>query len=260
MTPTRKLYYEDPFLTECSAVVTHVSAQHGVACDRTVAFPEGGGQEGDHGTLVLHEGGEERSIPFTDCQKGLGRVLFLKEFPQIQVDTPVYHSVDAALLSGFGPGMRISIRIDVRRRARLTVNHSALHLVLLGLERLRPGISALICGCHITEGSARLDFAARQRFSPEELQAVAESTSRLVEQRLPIEVFPHRAEPEAWFWRSDGVTIPCGGTHAASTASIGPLRIKRKSMGRSAERIYVETLQPDLSLERYHPLQAAAGA
>ncbi|WP_242359982.1 hypothetical protein [Anaeromyxobacter sp. SG17] len=124
--------------------------------------------------------------------------------------------------------------------------------MLMGIERLRPGISDVICGCHIAEESARLDFAARQRFSPEEMQAISDFTSRAVEKSLPVEVFPHPDEPEAWYWRCDGVTIPCGGTHAVSTASLGPLRVKRKSMGRSVERIYVETLHPELSLERYH--------
>ncbi|MBR0025603.1 MAG: hypothetical protein IJP37_00450 [Clostridia bacterium] len=44
---TNKLYYDSPFLGECRAAVTDVKAVKGgyeVATDRTVIYPEGGGQ------------------------------------------------------------------------------------------------------------------------------------------------------------------------------------------------------------------------
>lgn len=93
MKKTVKLYYEDFFLTKCEATVIDKSPK-GVVCDRTVAFAEGGGQEGDTGVLTVYKNGKQMDIPFTDTQKGYGRVLYLDDFPVIQVETPIYHVVD----------------------------------------------------------------------------------------------------------------------------------------------------------------------
>ncbi len=252
LAPTTKLYHRDPFLSECDGVIIDVDEHSGIACDQTVAFPEGGGQDGDRGTILVQAESGITQIPFADTRKGLGRVVFLKDFPNVQVDTPVYHVVPKELLGGLAPGMRVRMQIDVERRARLTVNHSALHLVLMGIERVRPGFSRSICGCHISTDSARLDFVADQRFSASELESIAAFVTEIVERDAPIDVFPHPDEPEAWYWRCQDVTIPCGGTHALSTGWIGPIRIKRKSTGRHVERIYVETTHPALPLELYH--------
>ncbi|MGN1349197.1 MAG: alanine--tRNA ligase-related protein, partial [Acutalibacteraceae bacterium] len=45
-----RLYYEDAYLTEFSAVVTQIS-ENGIVLDKTAFFPEGGGQSSDRGTL-----------------------------------------------------------------------------------------------------------------------------------------------------------------------------------------------------------------
>ena len=63
---TNKLYYKDSFLSECKAMVTDIS-EKGVVLDRTVSFPEGGGQEGDHGIIIIEE--ENQAIPFLRIHK-----------------------------------------------------------------------------------------------------------------------------------------------------------------------------------------------
>lgn len=52
--PTQRLYYEDAYLQQFTAVVTSCEAQkdgYVVTLDRTAFYPEGGGQPADHGTL-----------------------------------------------------------------------------------------------------------------------------------------------------------------------------------------------------------------
>ena len=51
---TRKLYYEDPYMTEFTAQVLEVREEKGkflVRLDATAFYPEGGGQPYDTGTL-----------------------------------------------------------------------------------------------------------------------------------------------------------------------------------------------------------------
>lgn len=47
---TEKLYYSDGYLKECEAAVTGVT-ESGIILDRTIFYPEGGGQPGDRGTF-----------------------------------------------------------------------------------------------------------------------------------------------------------------------------------------------------------------
>ena len=51
---TRKLYYDDFFLSRADARVVKVGPDV-IELDATVAYPEGGGQEADHGTLTFDD-------------------------------------------------------------------------------------------------------------------------------------------------------------------------------------------------------------
>ena len=50
MRTTEKVYYEDQYLMECPAHISRLYTE-AVELNRTVAFPEGGGQEADHGVI-----------------------------------------------------------------------------------------------------------------------------------------------------------------------------------------------------------------
>lgn len=245
---TRKLFYEDPLLGSCLATVRSIGGP-GIRFDQTVAFPEGGGQRGDRGMLEVLRTGEQ--IAFTDTQKGSGRYLLLKDFPSIHVETPIYHVVDESALGKFLVGDEVRITLDVEWRVRLTVSHTASHLLFLGVGALMPEAVENVKGCSITSDYARFDFGVSTRFTPETLDQIQQVANDYVDRDLPVTLFSHAQEPEAWYWECDNKVIPCGGTHLQTTGPMGPLQVRRKNLGKNLERVIVTFAKPELDTSLY---------
>jgi misacylated tRNA(Ala) deacylase len=233
---TLELFREDAYLRECTATVVAVSAT-GVVLDRTVFYPLGGGQAGDSGVLLL--GGAELRI--ADTRKGKdaeGRPT--REV--VHVPAPGQE----ALLAGLQPGATLTARIDWERRHRLMRFHTTTHL----LCHLVP---QLVNGCSITEDYARLDFNMTEPLDKDQL---TEGIAKLVAAAHPVRISsisdeeldanpqlvksmsvqPPRGTGRIRTVRVGGEQLvdlqPCGGTHVASTAEIGPVlvtKIEKKS-------------------------------
>ena len=230
---TAKLCIAAPWSSASTGTVVEI-ANGRVRLDRTVAYPESGGQEGDRGVLI---GAADVDVPFVDTVREPGRVLFLPGFSGVQVDAPIHHVLAEPHANTLHVGERVEVRLDVARRARLTLSHSASHLLFLAVEAVRPGTTAGVIGCHIREDQARFDFSVPARFTEDELARIEEVANSLVARDLPIAVEPHPDEPQALYWRCDGHVIPCGGTHLERTGCIGTLRVSRRSIGKGKERL-----------------------
>ena len=240
---TIKKYYEDEFLSSCTSKITAILQNEpgGIVCESTVAFAEGGGQEGDAG-VIIRENGEE--IPFTYTSKFGGRRLIGGEFDGICVESDVLHHLEASDLTKF--------KINITRRAKLSCYHGALHLALMGLERSRPLIADKIYGCKISEDGARLDFRVDDKFSAQELEDAMKIANDYIKQELKIETFPSQSEPEALFWECDGRKMACGGTHFKNTKFFGEIIIKRKNIGKGADRMKIEIINMPNLIGFYH--------
>lgn len=249
MDATRKLFYEDPLLAECDAEVIGLGRK-GVVLNQTVAFPEGGGQEGDRGKLTIVE--HARAVEFFDTIKGPGKSFFRDDFPSIQVNTHIYHVVGPDIVSEFQVGMAVRVRIDVVRRARLTTSHTGLHVVLMGLEEFKPGLSRHIVGCHIAEDHARLDFKVQERIDGQLLGKVKQYVEELVDSDAEVRTVAHPEEPEALYWECREKRYPCGGTHLASCGHIGVVELKRKNIGKGLDRVIVHFPSSQTYAHVYH--------
>ncbi|MGV3655379.1 MAG: alanyl-tRNA editing protein [Noviherbaspirillum sp.] len=248
---TTLLYYEDMFLNRASAHVVEIGEDY-IELDRTVAYPEGGGQEADTGMIIRNNG---QSIRFTGAKKLLGRMIFLDEFPNIQVEGVIRHLVhpeDAFLLSACRVGEKVDVAIDIERRARLSLSHTASHLLYIGINQVRPDAIAGIFGCHIKIDSARFDCRVKERITALELQQIAEISSQLASRNSGIEMSSHHLEQEARYWKCEGHVIACGGTHLEHTGAVGPISIRRKCLGTGKERISCEFPSASIALEKYH--------
>ena len=224
---TEELFREDATLRECEARITAVDAA-GIRLDRTVFYPQGGGQAGDAGMLRLADGRELRIV---DTRKGVqpGEIVHL---PAPDTD-----------LSNLHVGTTVTARIDWQRRHRHMRFHTATHL-------LCALVPHPVDGCSITTGYARLDFHMTE---PLDKEALTQGLARLVAEGHAVShrwiteaeldanpglvrsmsVQPPRGQGRVRVMEVDGVDLqPCGGTHVANTAEIGPVvvtKIEKKS-------------------------------
>jgi len=226
---TEELFREDAALEACDAVVTSRD-ERGIRLDRTVFYPQGGGQAGDRGELLLDDG---RAIAIVDTKKGAepGEIVHVPAPDQ------------EALLAELRPGARVRARIDVERRRRHMRFHTATHL-------LCALVPHPVDGCSITADYARLDFHMAEPLDKEQLTA---GLARFVAGRHPVHqrwiteeeldanpqlvrsmsVQPPRGLGRVRVIDVAGVDLqPCGGTHVSNTAEIGAVvvtKIEKKS-------------------------------
>lgn len=235
MITTLPLYREAGYQRSCEATVTAVD-ERGVQLDRSVFYPLGGGQPGDSGHLVTADG-HRIVIADTRRERESGEHLHVPEDP-------------SALGGAVRPGDTVTLELDWERRHRIMRFHSALHL-------LCSLIDAPVTSGSIQVDRSRLDFDLAD---PIDKAPIEEALNALVARDVPMSTrritdAELDAQPELVRTMSvqpprdatgtirlvefAGVDLqPCGGTHVASTAEIGPLRIRKiEKKGRQNRRI-----------------------
>ena len=238
MSETEQLYNTDAYQRTFEASVLDVDeAQRRVALDRTAFYPGGGGQPADEGELVWDGG--RATVPKVTREGGL-----------------VWH-----WLAGEGPvpdpRAEVAGTLDWDRRYLLMRTHTALH-VLCGVIWTEYGVA--VTGGNMTPGQGRLDFG---------LDAMSTELGQRVERRVNEEIERARevlvafvdraqADDDPALIRTKANLIPAtidplrvidiigldrqadGGTHVASTAEIGAVRVtKTESKGKANKRIRI---------------------
>jgi misacylated tRNA(Ala) deacylase len=231
---TELLFRDDAYAVEFEAEV--VSAEAGkVVLDRTLFYPEGGGQLGDQGVLLLADG---RELKVQDSRKGA-----------VPGDV-IHHLADAALT--LTPGTRLKGRIDWERRHRFMRMHTCLHL-------LSAVIVAPVTGGAVGDGYGRLDFDLPE--SPDQAE-VQEKLNALIRQDDPVSfrwiseaeldahpelvktmsVQPPRGHGQVRLVEVAGIDLqPCGGTHVRRIGEIGAVLISKvEKKGKQNRRVRLE--------------------
>ncbi len=204
---TERLYYADAFRADCRArVVSCRPGKNGyeVVLDRTVFYPEGGGQPGDTGRLG--------AVRVTDTHERSGEVV---------------HYCDAPLT----PGEEIEAVIDWPRRFDLMQQHSGEH-IFSGLVYQTYGYHNV--GFHLGAETVTIDFDGM--IDEAGLRAIELRANEAVWRDEPVEIFyPSETELAALDYRSKKtltgavriVRFPgsdvcaCCGTHVRTAGQIG---------------------------------------
>lgn len=231
---TVELFKEDSYLQTCEAEITSLH-DTGFSCDQTVFYAAGGGQPGDTGTIVSASGD---TIAITNTFR--------------DSDSGAYvHGIETADLESVSVGDKVTLQIDWDRRYRLMRMHSCLHM-------LCAIIPAPVTGGSIQDGRGRLDFDLPETIDKEvntgKLNELimgdhTMSTRWITDDELDanpalvrtLSAPPPRGTGKVRLVEFKDVDLqPCGGTHVASTAEIGTVRIQKvEKKGKMNRRIIV---------------------
>ena len=234
---TERLYATQQYLAETSATVVDVDADdRRVLLDRTVFYPGGGGQPHDTGRLSIGDD-DLTVVRVTEDARG------------------VWHWLD---LAPPPTATALTARIDWDRRHRLMRTHTAMH-ALCGVVWAR--YASPVTGGNMEPGQGRLDFELPD-WDPEDRAPLEEALNAALAAAHPVEIaFLPRAEADAdpSLIRTKVSLLPAdlaivrvvdivgldrqadGGTHVASTAEVGEIRIAQvESKGKGFRRIRVD--------------------
>jgi len=233
--PARLLFREDAYLREAPGLVLGHTPEGGVVLDATLFYATGGGQPGDSGWLVWPGG---RLDIATAVKTAEGQVALVPAAPQPL--PPV--------------GTMVVQHLDWDRRHRHMRVHTALHL-------LSVVIPLPVTGGQIGAERGRLDFDMPD--APADVAALNDALNRLIARDLPVteswitdddllarpdlvktmSVRPPMGQGRVRLVRIGDAAAPvdlqpCGGTHVARTAEIGPVEIgKIEKKGRQNRRV-----------------------
>jgi len=240
---TSQDYYLDTNVTDFSANVIHCEKisdsnlsslsfsneveekpTHIVVLDRTLFYPEGGGQLGDQGFFVINS---DESIKVLDTKIEDGVII---------------HFTDGELRTG-----SINGEVNRIRRIQLMDHHTAVHIVG-GAAREILGPHIRQAGSNKGEKYARIDLTHHSRMSRDLLDIIEDKANEIVQSNPGIEkIIMSRADADAKFGFDiyqggppkhdliriikigDFDTQACGGTHHDVAGKVGELRIVRSS-------------------------------
>lgn len=217
-------------------------ATHAVILDRSICYPEGGGQPGDRARL-LGGGGEWQVADTRKAKPPDARTTLLHVLVPGQAPPEV------------GAGVRMEL--DWERRYVHMRYHTMLHLVCAAM----PGVYAT--GNAIDTDKARIDFDLSHETTPFDREGTEARINDLIAAALPVStlwvdddwldahpelvrtmsVAPPRGVGRLRVLRigeaSNTVDLqPCGGTHVRNTAEIGRVQItKVENKGKQNRRI-----------------------
>ena len=239
-----KQYYQDPYLRSIRCTVTdvrHTDKATEVRTDRTIFYPEGGGQPGDRGHLGPWEVLDTRKADDGDS------ILILSPSCKVEV------------------GESLELSLDWDHRYKFMVIHTAQHL-LSGLLFYMYGIGTVA----VHQGEEYLTIETdKEEISPETIDGLILAANEKI--RENHEILYHEmshSEAEALGLRrsikvegdvriveiKDVDRIACGGIHVARTGEIGVISGLGHEQIRGHVRLYfrcgIQALEGLLSADR----------
>lgn len=186
-----------------------------VVLDKTPFYPEGGGQVGDTGLLMV----QGTPFPVIDTKKETGQIIHtLSELPS-------------------DPSASVTACVDLRKRKATAAHHSATHLLHTALRTvLGPHVEQK--GSLVQFDGLRFDFSHFQKVTTEELSRMEGIVNEAIWANSPLNEERHATLEAAksrgamaLFGEKYGDTVRviqlgdsielCGGTHVSSTGAIG---------------------------------------
>ena len=225
-----EIFRSDPYLSASEAMVVAV-LEEGLILDKTVFYPEGGGQPGDIGRIAnnIFEADVKNTIKSTNG---------------------ILHLTDNKL-GAISEGDNVKIDIDWERRYSLMRMHTALHI-------LCSIVDGAVTGGSVGSHKSRLDFDIPGERPDKE--SLTQELMEIVDRNYPVtsswisdqelqqnpnlirtmSVKPPTGTGQVRMIRiGDNIDFqPCGGTHVKSTGEVGKIKINKiENKGKQNRRI-----------------------
>lgn len=196
-----------------------------IITDKTVFYGEGGGEVGDTG-YISTENGKARVV---DTKKTDG----------------IYLHICETVSGSFQTGDNVKMELDKERRAAISRNHSATHLLDAALRRVL-GDHIQQAGSYVSDSVARFDFTHFSAVTPEELKKVELLVNEKILEAIDVTADEMDIESAkksgaiALFGEKYGARVRvvrmgdfssefCGGAHVTNTGKIGLFKIISES-------------------------------
>jgi Ser-tRNA(Ala) deacylase AlaX len=219
---TELLYYDNPYATEATTEITSVSPRNSglvaVELDKTILYPEGGGQPADQGQLTTDTG----SVKITNVRSQNDKIMH-----------------EGKMVGHVDVGQSAKMSVKWSRRHKYMRVHSAGHLLHDVLISMQPELKA-VRGKHgdkaFLEYSGQLDSDKREVLQSNVNEAVAAdfpiktwecSYDELVEMCSTLPPNLPTNKPLRVLKIGDFEPMPDGGVQVKSTAEIGRISIHR---------------------------------
>ncbi len=207
------LCLENTYLFNCSATVLEIGKLDGkeyVVLDRTVFYPQGGGQPSDIGVILTEKSG----FAVSKCQI---------------IEDKCYHF--GGYVSGeLTIGETVEVNIDAKKRRLNARIHTAGHILDIALTecgyKLEP-----TKGYHFPEGPY-VEYTGKIESSPELIANIETTLMQLIAQQSKItysygEGTHSNGKPNRILHIQNHPNCPCGGTHVQNLSEIGTIKIKK---------------------------------
>lgn len=207
----KKLFWENPYLTEIEAKITSVN-NNIITLDQTIVFAFSGGQQSDSGTIG-----------------GFNIIEAKKEGKEIFYTIEPNHNL---ILN-----QNVMVTIDWEKRYRLMKLHFAAEIILELVYQNYNHPEKI--GANITVDKARIDFFWKGNIS-EIFPELMNKANNIINSNLSIISDFDDEKNEKRYWDIEGFAkVPCGGTHLKRTGEIGLISLKRNNLGSGKERIEI---------------------
>lgn len=225
---TEKLYDEKPYDTDFVARIVSIDGKN-IVLDRTLFFPEEGGQTCDKGTIKCR--GKEYAV--TDVQIS---------------DEVITHTIGGEP-SDMAAGDEVEGHIDWAHRFDNMQNHTGEH-IFSGLVHSLKGYDNV--GFSLTENTCQMDYNGK--LTDDEIATVEKKANEIIWQAIPVDCrYPSADELAMTEYRSKKeltgavriVTIPgvdccaCCAPHVRTTAEVGLLKVIAHLNYKGGTRLYI---------------------
>lgn len=204
-----KYYYEDKTKKELKTVIKDTFKENDrcfVRLEDSIFYPQGGGQKGDRGYLVLDN--QKYNIVNSIKDEGYNSILIM----DCEVDRKYI-------------GADVNCYLDWDFRYKQMRLHTALHLYHALIEEMiddkleNPLLSTIEDGYAVNKYD-------ENAFDINILEKVTEKFKELVKTGAPVATYSDQDKENYRYWKCMDYVIPCGGVHVDNLHEIGDVDIE----------------------------------